>query len=184
MTRGGTVFRSYYKLGDDDDPFNPSDPYDQCGQYYLGGAPGHDMSAQGTQSCAQQGEVWIANIRRYYFDNATQPGHVMLLDDAPGVTEYNGGLYVFAVNKARAAGHGWWRCLIHYLQPNYSELGRLVHTPGLLALDTMHQRTGRDGPGEQSALGDVPRHDRQHNGTALERQGLDHQLARPRRREC
>src|SRR5574341_429923 len=108
MTRGQTVFLSEYKSGDVDDPSNPSDSYDSCGQYYynLGlTASGWDASAQGTQSCALNGEVWTAIIRRYYFDNSTQPGHVMLLDDSPALTEYyySGnvwGGHLFAVNGA------------------------------------------------------------------------------------
>lgn len=103
MTKASTLFDSHYQLGNDDDPNDPTDPFDGCGQYYLGPAGGYWMSGRGTQSCALQAEVWATIVRRYYFDNATQPGHVAVLDDAAAVTEYHegGGVYglrVWALN--------------------------------------------------------------------------------------
>jgi hypothetical protein len=95
MTRGSTIFESYYK----------GYPNDLCGQFDGGPAPGHDMSQYGTWRCAEASppETWTGIIRRYYFDNASQPGHVMVMDDMPAATEYNEPalgqrLRVFAIN--------------------------------------------------------------------------------------
>jgi len=61
------------------------------------------MSQEGSKTCGDQGEVWTTIIRRYYFDNGVQPGHVIILDDAPAATDYNEPglgwrLWVFALN--------------------------------------------------------------------------------------
>ena len=122
MSRGQPVFQAYYKAGSVSDICGqwyiggrPDPQY--YGQWYWGNAPGDDMSQNGTVACANQEWVWTSIVRAYYFHNpnngydgapygahGTASGQVLLLDDAPGVTEYNGGLYVFAVNKPGQLG--------------------------------------------------------------------------------
>lgn len=84
--RNNKVLHAYYKRG--------SIP-EACGQWNGGAAPGDDMSQYGTKACAEQGLMWNIILRKYYFYNASggangdATGHVVVLDDYAGGTDYN-----------------------------------------------------------------------------------------------
>lgn len=72
LQSGGAIYPTYYKAGC---PVNTPGIFtncqgrtDQCGQWYLGAAPGNDMSQYGSQSCAIAGWTWAQIVNAYYFD--------------------------------------------------------------------------------------------------------------------